>query len=54
LHFVPPSELGRVTVLVAIQAATFVALAVLFCVHGQWRLGVAQALLGAVTGLVYA
>lgn len=35
------------------QAATFIGLAVVLAMYGEWRLAVAQALLGGVTALVY-
>ena len=40
--------------LVGIQGATFAALAVVFLREGDWRLGIAQALLAGVTVAVYA
>jgi hypothetical protein len=40
-------------VLVAIQAASFVALGVVILRDGDWRLGVAQFLLAGVTAVVY-
>lgn len=40
-------------VILAVQAATFVALGVFFLLAGDWKLGCAQLLLAAVQGLVY-
>lgn len=39
--------------LVALQATTFLPLAGLFYIAGDWKRGTAQILLGAVTALVY-
>ena len=41
------------TFLVAVQALTFVGLALVLFREGDWRLGLAQLLLGGVTALVY-
>ena len=41
------------TALVGIQAATFAGLAALFLREGNWRLGIAQALLAGVTVVIY-
>ena len=42
------------TIIVGVQAATFVALGVLFVATGDWRLGASQLMLAAVQGLIYA
>jgi len=39
--------------LVAVQAFTMVCLGVIFLRRGDWRLGVAQLLLAAVTWVIY-
>lgn len=39
--------------LLAVQVFTMVAMGCIFIRHGQWRLGVAQLLLAAVTAVVY-
>lgn len=41
------------TLVVVVQAATFVALTPMMVAEGQWRLGAAQLCLAVVTGLVY-
>ena len=41
------------TIILAIQVATFLALGGMFLAAGQWRLGVAQFLLAAVQAIIY-
>ena len=39
--------------ILALQVLTFIALGILFMREGQWRLGIAQALLAAVQLIIY-
>ena len=39
--------------ILVVQIATFAALGALFCLAGDYRLGVAQLLLAAVQGVIY-
>lgn len=48
-----PRGMGGVTLLLAVQVGTFLALGLHFLAAGDWRLGTAQLLLAAVQAVVY-
>lgn len=45
--------ISTINVIVYVQAATMVLLGIFFAQEGEWRMAIAQALLAAVTCVIY-